>query len=323
MKTSVAILAAMPLLWSATALPVNSTKAHLPFSGKLHIEGEQMMVTAIDKSALQPDEYALLGAPFLTPTLVNAGKQGPSNRFVPMALAEKASGEAVRFQPVLDYDKDSCYNVPAIDAKGNVAQGLRAKFSKNTSEGCRDKELLDNQNVYVRSRCNHGWCAYMYEHYFEKDVGLQHSFGVASGHRHEWENIVVVVKQGEKLPSLVAVSRHDSYARFKPAERHGRHVRFQDTHAKIVYHKDGQGTHTFRFAKPDDDKLENDKGRWIRGALVEWSQFPSAELRDRMVRAFDNTGTEPKISDAHFSKYLAKAIKKKIPDFNPWQEDSH
>lgn len=65
-----------------------------------------------------------------------------------------------------------------------------------------------------------------YEHYFEKDVGLQHVAGIASGHRHEWENAVVVVKNGEGFPRLVAASAHDGYSRRMPRKQ-VRRVRFQ------------------------------------------------------------------------------------------------
>lgn len=78
----------------------------------------------------------------------------------PRALPQNASERALQFQPVLDYDTDSCYNVPAIDAQGNLAQGLKSTYQSNTKY-CRDEADLDNQNVYVRERCNNGWCAYM------------------------------------------------------------------------------------------------------------------------------------------------------------------
>lgn len=65
-----------------------------------------------------------------------------------------------------------------------------------------------------------------YEHYFEKDVGLQHVAGIGSGHRHEWENAVVVVKDGEGFPRLVAASVHDGYIRRMPRKQ-VRRVRFQ------------------------------------------------------------------------------------------------
>lgn len=61
-----------------------------------------------------------------------------------------------------------------------------------------------------------------YEHYFEKDVGIEHVAGIASGHRHEWENAVVVVRQDEDLPRLVSASAHDGYNTREPLR-----VRFQ------------------------------------------------------------------------------------------------
>lgn len=61
-----------------------------------------------------------------------------------------------------------------------------------------------------------------YEHYFEKDVGLEHVGGVASGHRHEWENIVVFVKDGQDKASYIAASQHDGYETKEASQ-----VRFQ------------------------------------------------------------------------------------------------
>jgi hypothetical protein len=78
----------------------------------------------------------------------------------PRALQESAPADHIKFQPVLDYDTDSCYNVPAIDAQGNVCEGLSSEYTTNTQD-CREPPNLDNQNVYSRRRCNHGWCAYM------------------------------------------------------------------------------------------------------------------------------------------------------------------
>ncbi|KAG5980305.1 hypothetical protein E4U55_004170 [Claviceps digitariae] len=325
MKTPVAILATMPLLGSVMALPVNSTTtARLPSSRQSSVEGARLNVTSSEQSHHNKTlmvHHAISNTTLGSPENPLLGATGSARRFVPKALPQSTSSDAMHYQPVLDYDGDSCYNVPAIDAQGNIASGLKAAYTSNISGGCRDPKHLDNQNVYVRSRCNNGWCAYMYEHYFEKDVGLEHVSGVASGHRHEWENIVVVVKNGEGFPRLVAASAHDGYITHMPSERHPLRTRFQGAHPKIVYHKNGVGTHSFRFATIEDEIVENDKQRWVRGALVEWNAWPSTALRDRMVRAFVNTGTEPKISDVHFAKYLSKAIKHKIPHFNPWQEE--
>ncbi|KAK8124106.1 hypothetical protein PG999_004024 [Apiospora kogelbergensis] len=48
---------------------------------------------------------------------------------------------------------------------------------------CHDESNLDNSNVYVRTRCNNGWCAYVYDYYFEKDTAVEHVADVG-GHRH-------------------------------------------------------------------------------------------------------------------------------------------
>jgi hypothetical protein len=140
----------------------------------------------------------------------------------PKAVPQNADAIDLKFQPVLDYDTDSCYNVPAIDADGNLDKGLSNTYTTNTGDGCRTPSYLDNQNVYSRRRCNNGWCAIMYEHYFQKDVGLQHVAGVASGHRYEWENVVVWIKDGDDHPSYIAVSQHDGYQTKKASD-----VRFQ------------------------------------------------------------------------------------------------
>ena len=34
-----------------------------------------------------------------------------------------ANAEQIKWQPALDYDKDSCYNVAAIDDSGNINKG--------------------------------------------------------------------------------------------------------------------------------------------------------------------------------------------------------
>ena len=42
----------------------------------------------------------------------------------PSALPPNASGDELKWQPSMDFDRDGCYNTPAIDADGNVAEGL-------------------------------------------------------------------------------------------------------------------------------------------------------------------------------------------------------
>ena len=42
----------------------------------------------------------------------------------PSALPPNASDDELKWQPSMDFDRDGCYNTPAIDADGNVAEGL-------------------------------------------------------------------------------------------------------------------------------------------------------------------------------------------------------
>ncbi|EMR64227.1 putative secreted protein [Eutypa lata UCREL1] len=192
----------------------------------------------------------------------------------PAALPQSATDDELTFQPSLDFDTDGCYNTPAIDADGNVAEGLDHNYTGGADE-CRDESDLDNNNVYVRTRCNNGWCAYLYDYYFEKDVAVQHVID-AGGHRHDWEHIAVFVRDG--AVQVVAASAHGDYDTKSAGD-----VRMDgDTHPKIVYHKDGGSTHAFRFANEADDGIENAKGVWFRGALVDWDGFPGT-TRDTLV----------------------------------------
>lgn len=100
-------------------------------------------------------------------TAVPQGSANILNAFVPAppvdpprAIPQNASLNALKYQPVLDYGSNSCYNVPAIDEEGNACAGLPSAYTTHTSN-CREVRDLDNQNVYARARCNHGWCAYM------------------------------------------------------------------------------------------------------------------------------------------------------------------
>jgi hypothetical protein len=76
-----------------------------------------------------------------------------------------------KFQPLTDFDTDGCYYTSAIDKDGNTNRGLSQKdvYFKGLAADCRDPNRLENNNVYSRRRCNNGWCAIMYEYYFEKD----------------------------------------------------------------------------------------------------------------------------------------------------------
>ncbi|KAF3003838.1 hypothetical protein E8E14_003406 [Neopestalotiopsis sp. 37M] len=179
-------------------------------------------------------------------------KQGWDHH-VPVALPEKATAEQIKFQPVLDFDKDGCYNAPAIDAEGNV---------------------------------NHDW----------------------GGSRHDWESVIVFVPVNSSDVKQVAVSEEFNYM-----VRVGDLTPFENkTHPKVVYHKNGGSIHSFRFAQPYDDSqgVENDKGVWYRGPLVDYNTgFPSVEVRDKLMKAdFWHKHNVVPIRPWTFETYLAKAI---------------
>lgn len=135
----------------------------------------------------------------------------------------------------MDFDTDGCYNTPAISADGALAEGLDP--GSGNSSGCRDASDLANNNVYSRARCNNGWCAYLYDYYFEKDT----AFGSIGGHRHDWEHIAVWTL--DDVAQFVSASQHGDYE-IKAANE----IRWDGDHPKMIYHKDSLSTHCFRFA---------------------------------------------------------------------------
>lgn len=103
-----------------------------------------------------------------------------SARDVIQALPGNATAIETKFQPLVDFDSDGCYNTAAISPDGKTNPGLGK--TRSPKGGCRDPAQLASSNVYSRKRCNEGYCAIMYEYYFEKDQGPK-------GHRHEWEHM--------------------------------------------------------------------------------------------------------------------------------------
>ncbi|KXX78595.1 hypothetical protein MMYC01_205281 [Madurella mycetomatis] len=192
----------------------------------------------------------------------------------PTALPQRATANDLRWQPALDFDRDGCYNVPAIDAQGNIVEGLPHHFT-GLSSNCRDASDLDNNNVYSRQRCNSGWCVYLYGYYFEKDVSIPNF--IDTGHTHDWEHIAVWVNDATGRAEYVGASQHGNYE-----IRAAGDVRWDGDHPKMVYHKDGASTHCFRFASEADEAIENHKGVWFRGPLVSYNGFPSTALRDQL-----------------------------------------
>ncbi|WP_185899639.1 NPP1 family protein [Streptomyces sp. WAC07061] len=223
----------------------------------------------------------------------------------PPALPVNADAVELAFQPAYDYDTDGCYPTPAIGPTGVLNGGLNPTGALNGN--CRDASDLANTNGYSRAACNNGWCAVAYALYFEKDQAIP---GISlGGHRHDWEHVVVWIQGGEA--KYVSTSAHGDFNTY-PRDQ----IRWDGTHPKIVYHKDGVGTHCFRPANGNDEPPENHRGTWQFPALVGWSGYP-ATLRDKLSQA-DFGSAHFGLKDGSFASHLAKAKPAGIP-FDPNQ----
>ncbi|MFK0192208.1 NPP1 family protein [Kitasatospora sp. NPDC090308] len=244
---------------------------------------------------------ALLGLAAATALVVALPASAGAN--VLTRLPQNAPGLDQTFSPAYDYDKDGCYATAAIGADGTINPGL--KLGGDVNGHCHDYAQLADSNTYSRTRCNNGWCALMYASYFEKD---QATLGPAAiGHRHDWEHVLVWVHDDQV--QYVSVSQHSGY---QVAARSA--IRFDGTHPKIVYHKDGVSTHDFRFANANDEPAENATGTWFYPRLVGWDGYP-AGYRDKLLAA-DFGAATIKIGDGDFAYALAHAMPAGIP-FDP------
>ncbi|KAK6072699.1 hypothetical protein SCUP515_07279 [Seiridium cupressi] len=267
----------------------------------------------------------IVGALALCATVTASPYKILQTRDPPAALPEKVTADDKKWQPAMDFDTDSCYNTPAIDANGNVAPGLDHE-NTGLSTDCHDLSDFQNNNVYSRARCNNGWCAYMYDYYFEKDVAIQY-FPLDPGHRHDWEHIVIFVQDG--VPKAVAASQHGDYETKAASD-----VRWDGNHPKMIFHlsaraftdagltldKDGLSTHCFRFANADDDNIENALGEWFYGPVVSYNGFPTTALRDKLM-GWDFGSASIGIKDASFQNQLENARKDFVPGFDSGVDD--
>jgi hypothetical protein len=245
-------------------------------------------------------------------------------------LVSSATDDQEKWCPALDYDTDSCYNTVAISRDGPLNYG----YDPNLDHAwilsyCRNENRLSQTNIYVRSKCNNGWCAHMYDYYFESDFA-----NIGSGHRHDWEHIAVWVKNGEL--KFVSVSAHGEWV---INEKSSGLIRFeQGTHAKVVYHKDGGGTHAFRFAFQDganDNVAENHwkSWRWGKGAgLVQWPHISEYFRKQLSIHNWGSASMavrdDPDGGTWNFGNYLdgsRRACYNELdcpgnlaPEFNPW-----
>ncbi|KAF5604339.1 hypothetical protein FPCIR_885 [Fusarium pseudocircinatum] len=202
-------------------------------------------------------------------------------------LDENADEDSLRYQPALYFHKNSRHHTAAIYRNGTINPGITPW-----------REYGEPQNVYTRKRCNNGWCAYMYEYYFEVSIWESYPSEPA------WENVVVFVKNN--AIQLVAAPARGEYNRTdKPLLRDG--------HPLVAYRGRSRG---FQFAdKRHVEMVKEDHGEWVTGDLVGWHGFPTPELRKKL--ATHDFGTAKfHLADEPFGESLKKAAGKYVPGFN-------
>jgi hypothetical protein len=220
----------------------------------------------------------------------------------PHNLPQNASGYEQTFSPAYDYDTDGCYAVPAIGPDGTLNPGLNTTGAVNGS--CRDQSDLDNSQTYSRQKCNNGWCAIVYASYFEKDQTLNG----CCGHRHDFEHVISWVNQGTNQVEYVSTTVHSGVTTYPRAQ-----VRFDGTHPKVVYNKDGCcNTHFFRLANANDEPPENHYHDWRYPPIVGWDGWPTTALRDTLMNA-DFGAATIKTKDGRFEDLLTASEPSGIP----------
>ncbi|WP_415952853.1 NPP1 family protein [Streptomyces sp. KLOTTS4A1] len=218
----------------------------------------------------------------------------------PPPLPRNADALDQTYQPAYDYDTDGCYPTAAIGPDGTVNGGLKPSGALNGQ--CRDASDLEQVNGYSRAKCNNGWCVILYALYFEKDQALP-GIGLG-GHRHDWEHVAVWVKDGRA--EYVSTSAHGQF------DIHTREqIRWDGTHPKIVYHKDGIGTHCFRPANGNDEPPENHYGTWQFPDLVGWNGYPPG-VREKLA-SYDFGSAHFGLKDSSFASHLAAALPPGVP----------
>ncbi|MBQ1499054.1 MAG: NPP1 family protein [Sphingomonas sp.] len=227
-------------------------------------------------------------------------------------LPELATALDKRFQPAIDFDTDVCFNVPAVNAAGAISAGA-STYATRPPASCRNPSYRTTSNVYVRARCNNGYCARVYSYFWQSDFS----------HAYDWESIIVWTTDQGTSSTVVGVTRGD-HGGWETRATSGGQLRFQSDstgqHVKMVYHYETWGfSHLWRFSKTDngDEPPENGTGQWLIQPLISWNGYPSASVRNAISNYNFGSGNFDN-KDARFSGVLAATVNTSItPGFNP------
>lgn len=235
-------------------------------------------------------------------------------RGLPEAATDKAQNLAVVF------DYQGCYPSPAVSTVGSMNPGLHP--SGPIYGQCREPSQLDNANTYYRTvsidRGGATYAVHMYALYFMKDQVLDMAprWPIA-GHRHDWEFALVWTKDGDITHA--SYSTHGQVVT-RPIET--LHVaEGKSSNVKVVYYKDGLGTHAFRFAKVRE--AQNRGIRWHTPTIVDWSSMASELVSNADLRELFNNHPFGKancsFNDHNFPKEIAKDPPEGYPAGGEWE----
>jgi hypothetical protein len=110
------------------------------------------------------------------------------------------------YWPFLDI-VDGCESYPAVDEQGNTSGGLSP--TGTASGDCSDS----TGQVYARAEAYGDYYAIMYSWFMPKDEPNEVESWFGSGHRYDWENVVLVLSEESLDASVVGVaaSYHGDY----------------------------------------------------------------------------------------------------------------
>ena len=121
-----------------------------------------------------------------------AAHAGVINHDAVVPFKEDVTAYQFKFRPRLKVT-DGCVPFPGVNAVGDTSGGLQTSGARNGHCSSSIGQL------YVRAKVFNGECAVMYAWYFPKDQ-------VISGHRHDWENIVLWLSECSVNARVNAIS---------------------------------------------------------------------------------------------------------------------
>ncbi|MFT4045374.1 MAG: NPP1 family protein [Solimonas sp.] len=230
--------------------------------------------------------------------------------FAALDQALPTAVDAESIAPVFDFDTDGCYPSAAISRTGEQNGGLSPTGALGGS--CRSSTFLTTSNTYHRYVCQtsdgSSYCGHLYALYFLKD---QLVANVKSGHRHDFEYVIVWTTDGTITHASYSTHGNVSTSAIGDLETESGHV-------KAVYHKDGVGSHCMRWAKTGET-AENDYGYWVTPIIASWYEMSgdgvtNAEMRSALD-SFDYGDANAEVNDTRFLAQILKGLPDGYPTF--------